>query len=259
MHWKKILYWLVTVLCLAATGISAWTLMDYWKASQETQTQYEELAQIVTTAATEASTVPPTAETSVPTEPVILPEYRELCDRNPHLVGWIEIPGTVINYPVVQTRWEPEHYLYRDFNGQDSEWGCIFADGSCDVSTSDNVTIYGHNMKDGTMFASLLKYDSEVYWQEHPTLRFDTLTQRQTYEIFAVFRTNSTAGEGFAYHEFADAASQREFDAFVARCKALSRYDTGITPEYGDRVLCLSTCEYSRINGRFVVAAVFRN
>lgn len=200
----------------------------------------------------------PTSGFSVHVTSDVLPEYGELFSQNPHLVGWIEIPGTVINYPVVQTPEEPEYYLYRNFDGENSKWGCVFADGACDISTSDNVTVYGHNMKDGTMFAGLLKYDAEVYRQEHPTIRFDTLTQRQTYEIFAVFRTTTNLGEGFACHQFSNADSESEFDDFVARCKALSRYDTGITPEYGDRVLCLSTCEYSQENGRFVIAAVLR-
>ena len=76
------------------------------------------------------------------------------------------------------------------------------------------------------------------------------------HKIFAVFKTTANLGEGFTYQRFENAANKEEFDKFVSTCKQLSFYDTGLTPQYGDKMICLSTCEYTLDNGRLVVAAV---
>ena len=82
------------------------------------------------------------------------------------------------------------------------------------------------------------------------------MTEYHTYKIFAVFKTSANIGQGFSYHQFVDAENEKEFNDFVSKCKELSFYDTGITPVYGDKLICLSTCEYTLDNGRLVVAAV---
>ena len=87
------------------------------------------------------------------------------------------------------------------------------------------------------------------------TIRFDTLSSLGEYEIVAVFKTVAYAESGFKYYHFVDAAGEDDFNAFVGQCKALALYDTGVGAEYGDKLLTLSTCEYSRTNGRMVVVA----
>ena len=280
---NKKLYNFLLILLAIIFLLSGWKLFSYFHEGKKTQNRYDELAAIVaqdratensgsptTTAEQERTTENPDdqpgpANPSTPTEPAtepeddgMLPEFRRLYEANQDLVGWIEIEDTVINYPVVQTPEDPEYYLHRDFDGSDNARGCLFADWKCDVENSDNVIIYGHHMNDGSMFASLMEYTSKKYWQEYPEIRFDTLTERRTYEIFAVFRTTASIGQGFRYNQFTDAADQAEFDNFVAKCKSLSVYDTGIIPEYGEKLICLSTCEYTRENGRFVVMGVYR-
>ena len=111
-------------------------------------------------------------------------------------------------------------------------------------------------MADGTMFAALNSYTNKNTWDRNSLIFFDTLTEYHTYKIFAVFKTSANVGEGFSYHQFVDADNEAEFDEFVKTCKDLAFYDTGITPKYGDKLICLSTCEYSQDNGRLVVAAV---
>ena len=126
----------------------------------------------------------------------------------------------------------------------------------CDVyAPSDNVVIYGHYSKGGGMFYPLKNYRKKSYWQEHQTFTFDTLYERHTYQIFAVFKTSANFGEGFAFHWFNDASSQEEFDEYVATVKELAMYETGITAEYGDKLVSLCTCEYTLDNGRLVVVA----
>ena len=201
---------------------------------------------------------------NVPERPVLesgsdfLPWYQELHNENPDMVGWLQIENSKINYPVMQTSVDnANYYLYRDFDKKESVRGCIYAREECDVfEPSDNITLFGHNMKDGSMFAYLGNYYQKSAWEENPLIFFDTLNESHVYKIFAVFKTSGTDGVGFAYHLMADAKDEQEFNEFVSTCKELAFYDTGITPVYGDKLLCLSTCEYTIDNGRFVVAAV---
>ena len=188
----------------------------------------------------------------------LLPWYQELHNENPDMVGWLQIEGTKVNYPVMQTSVDNANfYLYRDFDKNESVRGCIYAREECDIfKPSDNITLFGHNMKDGSMFAYLGNYYQKSAWENNPLIFFDTLNESHVYKIFAVFKTSGTDGVGFAYHLMSDAKDEAEFNQFVATCKELAFYDTGITPVYGDKLLCLSTCEYTIDNGRFVVAAV---
>ena len=267
---KKTLYRITLILLILIFLLSGYHLFTYFYEGKKSENRYDELAAMVDQARPAETTQPEEPEDTAPagtepdaeavTEPEIeiLPEYEALLEYNPDLVGWISIEKTKIDYPVVQTPNQPEYYLHRDFDGDANDRGCLFVDAGCDVTDSDNVIIYGHHMSDGSMFASLINYDNEYYWQSHPEIRFDTLTEHRTYEVFAVFRTTATVGQGFPYHRFIDAEDEEAFDEFVAKCKELSPIDSGITPEYGDKLICLSTCEYSRENGRYVVMGVYR-
>ncbi len=264
---KKWLWRGLILLLFAVFFFSAWNLADYFLQSQKQQQQFDELLQIVEQsklsvtepiATTPPPTTPATPEETVPeeTEPSTLPEYAELSALNPHLVGWLQIEGTRINYPVMQNPNTVDYYLRRDFYGNYSSHGCLYAREQCDVTApSDNITIYGHNMKDGSMFADLLNLRSKSYWQNHRYIQFDTLTEHHTYEIFAVVITTANKVTGFGYHKFIDAATAEEYQEFIEDCKSLSLYDTGITPVYGEKLITLSTCEYSRENGRLAVIA----
>ncbi len=270
MKKKKILFWLLLVLLVLILLISSMKVASYTLHAMQQKSEYDELAALVDQARKETSppatspsvtdptesTVPANAPTT-PTEPVMLQEYAPLYEQNTDLVGWLTIDGTVINYPVMQTPEEPNYYLKKNFSKEYSAHGCLYVRETCDVfAPSDNVTIYGHHMKDGSMFAELDHFLSQAFWEEHQSIRFDTLYEHHSYTVFAVFTTTASAYEGFAYHQFENAAEETEFDEFIATCKALARYDTGVTPQYGDKIICLSTCEYSDVNGRLVVAAV---
>lgn len=197
-------------------------------------------------------------EPKEPTEGQMLPHLQVIYDINQDMVGWIEIPGTDISYPVVQTPDRPNFYLRKDFTDKEyATCGTIYVREACDVwKPSDNITIYGHNMSNGTMFADLHGYESKEFWEGHKEIWFDTLYEYHTYEVFAAFVSSAKLDEGaFAYHLFEDADDQEEFDKFVEDCKELSLYDTGITPQFGDKLITLSTCDKSIEEGRFVVVA----
>lgn len=269
---KKAIVTILILILLAIFGISAFHVVTYFVESKEQEAHYDELSDIVkdaqeaakaTTSAPEKETKPAEATGPENTEPAedggMLPGYAELYEINNDLVGWMRIEGTEIDYPVMQTPGRTDFYLKRNFDKDHSERGCLYVREECDVfRPSDNVTIYGHTMMDGSMFAYLHEYQDKEVWEDNRLIFFDTLYEYHVYEIFSVFITTASLGEGFSYHQMEDAESEENFDEFIAKCKALALYDTGITPEYGDKIICLSTCEYSDPdgNGRLVVAAV---
>lgn len=186
----------------------------------------------------------------------ILFRYRSLYALNNDMVGFIEIPGTSIKYPVVQSTYQANYYLRRNFYKRSATCGTIYVREACDVNKpSDNITIYGHKMTNGTMFADLHKYKDRDFWEDNNLVYFDTLTEYHTYEIFAVFQSEANQVDSFNYHLFDDAKDEAEFNQFINACKAMSYYDTGITPTYGDKLITLSTCDKSIEEGRLVVVA----
>lgn len=195
---------------------------------------------------------------SVPTEPVMLEDLVSLYKLNNDLVGWIHIEGTNVNNPVLQHKEEKDYYLYRDIFHDENRHGSVYVRESCDVfKPTDVITIYGHNMADGTMFAHLHKYKKKDFFQSHPIVYFDTLYERHTYQVLCIFRTSATYGEGFPFHMYDDFADETEFKEFVKGVRDLAIYDSGISVQYGDKFICLSTCEEWPIpDGRLVLVAV---
>ena len=201
----------------------------------------------------EQSTTEDSENTPAETEPTVFDKYRPLQEQNSDMVGWIFIEGTEINYPVMQTRNNPDYYLKHSFEKTWSDYGVPYVDEACTVGISNNLVIYGHNMKNGSMFSGLVQYKSKEFFEEHPVVCFDTVDEPGQYQVIAAFRFN-TNNETFKYNEHSD-MDEAEFAAYVASCKSRSIYDTGVTAEYGDVLITLSTCEYTYTNGRFVVVA----
>lgn len=275
--------WLTNTLIVIFAGIflvSGYFLADYFLASRKQKSEFDELAAIMEQATT--PTQPPQNDTPIPagpdapaapTEPTapllvqvqdpetgetveVLPEFAQLYEMNNDIVGWIRIDGTSINYPVMQTPDSPDYYLNRNYNKEYSRQGCIYVREACDVfAPSDNLTIYGHRMGDGTMFNDLHKYDKKSFWEENRYITFNTLTQHRTYEIIYVFRIASEEDSPFLFHLFVDAADRDHFDSYIQNCRAIALYDTGVSAQYGDKLISLCTCEYSQVNGRLVVVA----
>lgn len=266
---SKALYVAVLLLLLTAFLISACMLIRYFAESRKSQQTYAHLQALrgdytrpapgLPTISQESETTSPLVTVSHPKTGVsvdVLPEHADLFSVNGDLVGWLTIPGTNVDYPVVQRASEQDYYLYRDYYGNSDSHGCIYVDEKCDVSApSDNVILYGHRMKDQTMFGQLGLYEEKSFWQDHQYLYFDTLTERHTYQVICVFVTSASKDQGFAYHLYVDAADREDFHHFLGNCNANRLYDTGLSAQYGDKLLTLSTCEYSRENGRLVVLA----
>lgn len=184
-------------------------------------------------------------------------KYARLYKKNNDFVGWIKIEDTDIDYPVMQSMYEEEYYIYRDFDKQSSSAGTLFIDTSSDVIMSDNILIYGHNMHTGKMFHDLLEYEDEEFYKNHKTFTFNTIHGDGTYEVIAAFRTKIYEVDytGFKYYQFFDASSEEEFMNYVKNCVSMTPYTIVNDVEYGDKLITLSTCAYHTTNGRFVVVA----
>lgn len=184
----------------------------------------------------------------------ILKKYKDLFQENGHVAGWLTVEGTKIDYPVMQCT-DDEFYLHHDFYGEESKYGCLYVRHKADLKDGTNFVIYGHNMKDGSMFGDLDLYKQEEFYREHSLISFDTLYEERTYEIVAAFpsRVYDEDAEEFKYYKFYEAETEEEFNEFYENIKALSLYDTGVTAEFGDTFLTLSTCAYHVNDGRFVV------
>lgn len=204
-------------------------------------------------------TDPSVEETTQPTEPEdsqMLQELARLYEENNDLYGWVRIDGTMIDYPVMYTPGDGEKYLYKNFYEEPSMGGMPFLEDDCSADPeSMNLIIYGHHMANGTMFQNLMNYKQKSYWKQHPSIYFATLEDERTYEIFAVLedRVYYSYEDVFKFYKFIDPKDEKEFNEGIAYLKENSLYDTGITPEYGDRLITLVTCAYHHQYGRFVV------
>ena len=183
--------------------------------------------------------------------------FRDLLAQNPDTIGWLRIDGTGIDDVVMYAPAQEDKYLHLDFFGNYSVRGTYYVEEACDLQTSDNIIIYGHHMKDGTMFGALVDYQNAEFARAHPTIRFHTIYADHTYEIVAAINTRilSPGESGFRYYEYTasnDEQMFREYDAFI-RLNRL--YDTGVELQPGDRLLTLSTCAYHAQDGRFIVVA----
>jgi len=187
-------------------------------------------------------------------EPEILPEYLPVYEANSDFAGWIYIEGTEVNYPVMQTPEEPDFYIEHGFDKATSGYGVPYIQYNCDILNSDNIIIYGHYMRNGSMFADIHMYMYKDFYESHKTICFDTKYSRGEYEVLAAFKTTGNAN-GFPYHHFIDAYDEQAFDEYIKKCKELSLYGIDTTAQYGDKLITLSTCDYSRRDGRMVVVA----
>ena len=185
-------------------------------------------------------------------------QVQELNNINEDIIGWLEIPDTNINFPILQGN-DNEYYLTHTYEKEYSKDGSIFLDKDYDWTIpSSNLLIYGHNNKNGNMFQDLLKYEDENYYKEHSYIRFTTVDDDSQYEIISVFKSRvyyKSEQNVFRYYFFINAANEEEYNYYVEESKKASLYDTGKTAIYGEQLLTLSTCEYSQEDGRFVIVA----
>ncbi len=176
---------------------------------------------------------------------------------NSDFIGWLQIPGTKVDYPVVLTN-DVDYYLDHTFNHQENIIGCLFSLGKSDYSApSRNIAVYGHHMRRSratTMFQPLHEYKSASFRNAHADISFDTLYGSRSYTVFSVIRKRESDWDASA----ADFASEVDYQAFLDRALEWSLYDTGVQVSADDHILTLITCDrdYHSDDGQLVVMAV---
>lgn len=196
----------------------------------------------------EAQTITPTL---TPAE-----KYSKLSAENDDFIGWLKIPDTVVNYPVMQTPNNEEYYLHKDFYKKYSFAGTPFVQANCVAGKQSwNTILYGHNMNNGSMFTTIKQYRYKDFLSEHKYIYFDTLEEYGKYEVMAVIITKATKESDFPFWEYTDLTDEERFDKFMLLCEKKTVIKTGVTATYGDKFLTLATCHNSKQNGRLIVVA----
>lgn len=253
---RRIFYRLAVLVCLAVFLVSGGRLLRYRMQRDATQQEVSQLRSLVEEPLVQ--TVPVSGDTA--TAQTEADRFAALTARNGDFAGWITVPGTAIDYPVMQAGEgkNGEYYLRRNFEGEYDINGLPFLDQRCEIApASDLLIIYGHNMKSGIMFHDLTKYEKENFWKEHRYIRLETPTGAAAYEVFCAMLYDASSDEtAFKPHRQVTFADPAQFEDYLAGLKAAALYDTGIIPAYGEKLLLLATCERSSIqNGRMVVVA----
>lgn len=187
----------------------------------------------------------------------ILPQFEELHLKNADMVGWLSIPGTEIDYPVMYREDDNDYYLSHNFDKEKDRNGLLVLDKRCDPDeeVTHHYLIHGHNMHTGAMFGTLKYYEQQDYYKKHPTITYCSLYEENTYEIIAVFKSSVYNEEttDFQYYNYIQIDNEEQFQSYVTGVKDQSLYDTGVEAFWGDCLITLSTCEYSKENGRLVI------
>ena len=241
-------------LALASGGMLLDQYLDAKNSAETFDTLAENVVEVTEPAVPDEEATEPTEEELALQEAELAQQkYSALFEQNQDFIGWISIDGTNVNYPVMQTPSNPDYYLKHSFEKSYSDYGVPYIDEACALGISNNIVVYGHHMRNGSMFADICKYTDKSFYEEHKTIKFDTLSTLGEYEVIAVFKFD-TNNETFKFNEYTT-MDEAEFNEFMENVRSHQLYDTGVDAEYGDELLTLSTCEYTYKNGRFVVVA----
>lgn len=222
---------MVIIVSAAVFVICAAVLINWHLESKNTQDAINELDRVLTESETAEDDEKP---------------YIKNC------VAWIEIPGTDIDYPVMQKQGDPEYYLRRNYKGEYSYSGTPFLDKNCNIRFSKNLIVYGHNMKDGTMFSDLTKYKDLQFCTEHQAMKLTIDGITYNYILYAVCSVDASDG----WYTFTGQTSEDNFAELISHIQNRSSYISFTEQaEYGDHFLTLSTCDYVSDDSRLIVIA----
>ncbi len=247
---------------LALATLSAWQVISYWRSISAAEEEFAAIAREFHRQKAEASAptesgsdLTPQADPQPESDPAMLASIQALHEENQDLAGWVLIEGTKIDYPVMHTPDRPQYYIQRNFKKAKSSSGTPFMDEYCNID-SDNIILWGHNMRSGTMFAGILRYQEESYREKHPLVKFFTPYEERTYQVVAAFYSDvDTRKEDFPWYTYIDLREQEDREAFFAHLRKTSLIEVPEDIGQGDKFLTLATCSYHITTGRFVVIA----
>lgn len=181
-------------------------------------------------------------------------ELKKLHKSNEHIVGWIKLDDSKIDYPVLYSG--DDYYLNNNYKKEYSREGSIFIDKHNSLDDI-NLIIHGHNMSNGNMFHELINYKEKSYYEKHKIIDFYTLDEHKKYEVISVFLTKvyKKTDNVFKYYKFYGDVTLSDYNDYISNIKKLALYDIDATAKYPTKLISLSTCEYTNDNGRLVVVA----
>lgn len=241
---KKVLYIIITIALIGTMLISAINIFNNLTEDRKQEKVYNELSQYIYVENQQENNEEQQSE-----------NYSKVFKLNTDMVAWLKIEGTNINYPVMQTPRNPDYYINKNFYKQDSSWGTPYMEEECDINSSSNLIIYGHHINNYRMFGELENYKDKKYYNNHKVIKLITERDVIEYEIVTVFKTTVYEENEFKYYEFINYKIQQQLDDFINQCESKAFYNTGVKCTGGDKLITLSTCEYSSKNGRLVVVA----
>ena len=250
---KKVLP-IITGLLFLVTIVSCIMIADTMIRSDAEIEDFENLSaltKIPTESTEEETSIPPDEPPETEPEPIFTRNLSPLFEKNNDCIGWICIPDTAVDYPVMHTPQDQEKYLHKNFDRKYSASGVPFMQGN-NTLEGDNIIIYGHNMKNGTMFATITRYREKAFCAKHPTIEFETGQGLKLYEVFAVVKMKNND----VWYNFIEAVDEIDYRNKVEEIKSRALYDTGVTPQYGQQLITLSTCYGSTKNDRIIVIGV---
>lgn len=244
---RKALY----ILCIVGAGLCIGFLAYYYIRLQENKKIYEDLQSQTETQTLAAETEEKIAETEQSqTKPDIPVDFEKLWEINPEIYAWIEIPGTSVAYPIVQSASDNSYYLNHTIEGMAGYPGSIYTEGINSKDFQDfNTMIYGHDMEDGSMFGGLHQFEDSEYLKNHETLIIYTPEHKLTYRIFMTL----TYDDRHIMGSF-DFSEKEEREAYLA---SIGNTDTEVTAD--SKIVTLSTCIATQPSNRFLVEAVLIN
>ncbi|SFI19145.1 sortase B [Tindallia magadiensis] len=186
-----------------------------------------------------------------------VPFIESLMNENEDIFGWIRVEGTQIDFPVMFTPQDPEYYINRDFYHKKTARGTPFLDGRFKDNHS-NYIIYGHHMKDGSMFSDLLRYTDETFFKENRIIQWITLYEEREFHVIGAFYSElHMLRNDFPWYEYLEFEQQTELDSFIDQLQRVSLHkistDVDFDVDFSDRFITLVTCSYHDDTGRFVV------
>lgn len=239
----------VIILLVFLLGASSYYLFSNLLSDKRENDSFKNLEQIITENNSNENEQNETQKNSITNDSSI--DLNSLKMENNDLIGWIKIDGSNINYPVMQNG---NFYLRKNFYKRYSKLGTPYLADYCNIKTSDILTIFGHHINQGYMFADLIKYQSYDYYKNHKYIKFYTLedgiTIENNYEVCFAFKVKA---ENYSYYSYTRFYDEKDLKEFVENCQSLSLYNTDTKFDLGNKFITLSTCEYSQDNGRMIV------
>lgn len=227
---KSFFKWIINFILIAVLIYSGYNIYEKLSEYNKANSVYNEIRQINNDSNNDKSDI-----------------NEKLFNINKDFVFWIKLDNTNIDYPVVQGK-DNNYYLNKDFYGKDSSSGAIFMDSCNDFDSDKNVVLYGHNMKNKTMFSQIERFKDEYFWNENNKIRIFKDSKELIYEVFSVYVAKSS--DDYLRKNF---DKEEDFTEYINEVKSKSLYSSNVTVHVTDKIITLSTCSYEFKNARTVV------